>query len=44
MLLWQKEHFEILDLLKIVVCPTSKSVLAMKSVGRISVCIITAAG
>lgn len=43
-LLWQKEHFEILDLLKIAVCPTNKSVLAMKSVGQISVCIIITAG
>lgn len=43
-LLWQKEHFEISDLLKIVVCATSKWILAMKSVGKISVCIIIPSG
>lgn len=43
MLPWQKEHFEMLDLLKIVVCPASKSVLARKSVGQMPVCVAVAA-
>lgn len=40
---WQKEHFEVLGLLKIVVCPTSKSLLAMKSGGQTPVCVAIAA-
>ena len=43
-LLWQTEHFEIPDLLKIVVCLAGKSILALESAGQIPAGTLLATG